>query len=61
VDPDPDTDAYLDTDAHPDPSTFTDLQDANKKPMKKKFFCILLFELIHNFSKVKIKKEVTNQ
>jgi hypothetical protein len=31
--------------ADPDPSIFiTDLQDANKKLIKKKFFCILLSE-----------------
>jgi hypothetical protein len=37
VDPDPDSDS--------DPSIFIiDLQDANKKLIKKKFFCILLLE-----------------
>jgi hypothetical protein len=37
MDPDPNAD--------PDPSIFIiDLQDANKKLFKKKFFCILLFE-----------------
>jgi hypothetical protein len=37
MDPDPDAD--------PDPSIFiNDLQDANKKLIKKKNFCILLFE-----------------
>jgi hypothetical protein len=34
-----------DTDPDADPSIFiTDLQDANKQLIKKKFFCILLFE-----------------
>jgi hypothetical protein len=37
MDPDPDAD--------PEPSIFIiALQDANKKLIKKKFFCILLFE-----------------
>ncbi len=32
-------------DPDPDPTVFIiDLQDANKKLLKKKFFCILLFE-----------------
>jgi hypothetical protein len=46
-----------------DPSIFiTDLQDANKKLILKKVFCILLFErTLHNFSKVKSQKEVTKQ
>jgi hypothetical protein len=35
----------LDPDADPDPPIFIiDLQDANKKLIKKKFFSILLFE-----------------
>jgi hypothetical protein len=39
----------MDPDANPDsdpsPSVFiTDLQDANKKLILKKFFCVLLFE-----------------
>ncbi len=35
----------LDPDADPDPSIFIiDLQDGNKKLIKKKFSCILLFE-----------------
>ncbi len=37
MDPDPDAD--------PDPSIFIiDLHDANKKRIKKKFFCIVLFD-----------------
>jgi hypothetical protein len=39
---DPDSDP--EPDADPDPSIFIiDLQDANKKLTKKRFFCILLF------------------
>jgi hypothetical protein len=35
----------MDPDADPDTFIFiTDLQDANKKQLKKKFFCISLFE-----------------
>jgi hypothetical protein len=52
MDPDPDAD--------PDPSIFIiDLQDANKKRTKKKFFCIVLFEGTYHFSKIKSQKEVT--
>jgi hypothetical protein len=41
-----DLDPDADPDADPNPSIFIiDLQDANKKTyLKKKFFCILLFE-----------------
>jgi hypothetical protein len=59
VDPD------QDPDSGPDPAIFIiDLQDANKKLFKKKFFCVLLFEgtfTVHHFSKIKSQKEVTNQ
>ena len=35
----------LDPDSDPDPSIFIiDLQDANKKIIKKKFYCMLFFE-----------------
>jgi hypothetical protein len=35
----------MDPDSDPDPSVFIiDLQDANKNQLKKKLFCILLFE-----------------
>ncbi len=35
----------MDPDPYPDPSIFVIvLQDANKKIIKKKFFCLLLFE-----------------
>jgi hypothetical protein len=52
-----------DPDADPDPFIFiVDLQDANKTLIKKKFFCILLFEgTLHHFTKIKSKKEVTKQ
>jgi len=47
----------------PDPSIFIiDLQDANKKRIKKKSFSAYYFFkvlLLHHFSKVKGKKEVT--
>jgi hypothetical protein len=47
----------------PDPSIFIiDLQDAKKTNLKKKFFCIILFEgTLHHFSTVKSQKEVTKQ
>ncbi len=50
-------------DLDPDPAIFViDLQDANKKLIKKKFFCLLLFEdTFTSFSKIKSPKEVTNQ
>ncbi len=35
----------LDPDPDPNPAIFViDLQDANEKQMKKKFFCLFLFE-----------------
>jgi hypothetical protein len=54
VDPDPDL----------DPAVFViHLQDTNKKLiLKKKFFCLLLFEgTFTSFSKIKSQKEVTKQ
>jgi hypothetical protein len=49
----------------PDPAIFViNLQDANKKIFKKKFFCLFLFEgtvHLHHFSKIKSQKEVTKQ
>jgi hypothetical protein len=48
----------------PDPSIFIiDLQDANKKLIKKKkFFCILLFEgSFTSFFKEKVKKKSQNR
>jgi hypothetical protein len=47
----------------PDPAVFViDLQDANKNKFKKKFCCLLLFEVhLHHFSKIKSPKEVTKQ
>jgi hypothetical protein len=48
----------------PDPSIFTiDLQDANKKTnLNKKISAYYFLEvLLHNFSKIKSKKEVTKQ
>jgi hypothetical protein len=47
----------------PDPAIFIiDLQDANKKLILKKFFCILLFEgTCTLFFKDKSQKEVTKQ
>jgi hypothetical protein len=49
----------MDPDADQDPSIFIiDIQDANKKLLKK-IFCILLFEvLFYHFSKVISQKEV---
>jgi hypothetical protein len=44
VDPDPCL-WLMDSDADPDPAIFVnELQDANKKLIKKKLFCLLLFE-----------------
>jgi hypothetical protein len=53
----------MDPDPHPDPAIFViDLQDANKKLISKKFFCLLLFEgTFAPFVKGKIPKEVTKQ
>jgi hypothetical protein len=47
----------------PDPAIFIiDLQDANKNELKKKFFCLLLFEgTFTSFSKIKSPKELTKQ
>jgi hypothetical protein len=55
MDPDPDAD--------PDPAIFiTDLQDANKKILKKGFSAYyFLKEHLHQFSKIKSQKEVTKQ
>jgi hypothetical protein len=52
----------MDPDSCPDPDIFViDLQNANKKLIKKKF-CVLLFEVhLQHFSKKKIPKEVTKQ
>jgi hypothetical protein len=54
-----------DPDSDPDPTLFViHLQDTNKKLIKKKFFCLLLFEdtgTLHNFSKIKSQKEVAKQ
>jgi hypothetical protein len=52
-----------DSDPDPDPAIFIiDLQDANKKLIKKKNFCILLFEgTLASFFKDKNSKEVTKQ
>jgi hypothetical protein len=50
----------MDPDSDPDPVFFvTDLQDANKKLIKKKFFCLLLFEGTFT-SYVKDKKSKRN-
>jgi hypothetical protein len=53
----------MDPDADPDPSIFIiDLQDANKKIIKKRFIAYnFLKVLLHHFSKVKSQKEVTKQ
>jgi hypothetical protein len=54
----------MDPDLDPDPAIFViDLQDANKKLILKKDFCLLLFEGTFTFTFLKIKstKEVTNQ
>jgi hypothetical protein len=48
----------------PDPSIFIiDIQDDNKKLIKKKRFSAYYFlkVLLHHFSKVKSQKEVTKQ
>jgi hypothetical protein len=60
VDPDPDAN----TDADPDPSIFIiDLQDANKKLILKKIFCIYLSEniLASFFNGKKSKKSKNNR
>jgi hypothetical protein len=54
----------MDPDADPDPSIFIiDLQDANKKIIFEKGFPAYYFLkiLLHHFSKIKTKKEVTTQ
>jgi hypothetical protein len=58
-----DPDSYSDPDAEPDPSIFIiDLQDANKKLIKKSFSTYYFLRvLLHHFSKVKSQKEVTKQ
>jgi hypothetical protein len=48
----------------PDPAFFVnDLQDANKKLIKKETFSAYYFlkDHLHHFSKIKSKKEVTKQ
>jgi hypothetical protein len=47
----------------PDPAIFViDLQDANKKNLNKKFFCLVLLKVhLHSFSMIKRPKEVTKQ
>jgi hypothetical protein len=48
----------MDPYADADPATFViDLQDANKKLIKKKFFCLLLFEVYIIFKRLKVKKK----
>jgi hypothetical protein len=53
------------SESDPDPAFFDiDLQDANKNysNLKKKFFCLLLFEgIFTSFSKIKSPKEVTKE
>jgi hypothetical protein len=54
----------MDLDAYPDPSIFIiDLQDANKKLILEKVFSAYfsLKVLLHHFTKIKTKKEVTKQ
>ena len=54
----------LDPDSDRDPAIFViDLQDANKKLIKKKSFSAYYFLKVdlHHFSKIKSQKEVTNQ
>jgi hypothetical protein len=54
----------MDTDADPDPAIFViDLQNANKKQLKKKSFPAYYFlkVLLHHFSKIKSPKELTKQ
>jgi hypothetical protein len=57
-------DPDADPDADPYPAIFViDLQDANKKLVFKKKFSAYYFLKVnlHNFSKIKIQKEVTKQ
>jgi hypothetical protein len=50
----------MDPDSDPDPAIFViDLQDANKKLIKKKFAYYFFKEHLHHFSKIKSPKEVT--
>jgi hypothetical protein len=51
------------SDADKDPAVFViDLQDANKKAIFKKNFCLLLLKVyLHHFSKIKSPKEITNR
>jgi hypothetical protein len=53
----------MDPDSDPDSAIFViGLQDANKKLINKKFFCLLLFEVhLHHFSNIESPKEVTKQ
>jgi hypothetical protein len=54
----------MDPDADPDPAIFViDLQDANKKLIKKKKNSAYYFLNVHllHFSKIKSPKEVTKQ
>ncbi len=63
MDPDSDPDFDPDADAVPDPSIFIiDLQDANKKLLKKNSFpaYYLLKVLLHNFSKIIGQKKSQN-
>ncbi len=47
----------MDPDSDPDPANFViDLQDANKKRNKKKFFCLFLFEIYIIFQREVQKK-----
>jgi hypothetical protein len=51
-------------DPDPDPAIFfvIDLQDANKKQVKKSFSAFYFLKVhFHHFSKIKSKKEVTKQ
>jgi hypothetical protein len=52
-----------DSDADPEPAIFvTDLQDANKKLIFLKVFCLLLFKgTFTSFSKIKSQKKVKKQ
>jgi hypothetical protein len=50
----------MDPNADPDPAIFvTDLQDADKKQFKKKFFCLILFA--GTFTSFFKDKKVTKQ
>jgi hypothetical protein len=64
MDPDQDSDQDQDPDADPDPAIFLviDLQDDNKKLIKKKVFCLLLFRgKVTSFPKIKSQTKVTKQ